>query len=51
MDKHWPLTKSEMEAYVGQLDPQMQRIYRECQDLLLSFEDTLEDDFQICGRD
>jgi hypothetical protein len=47
MEKKWPLTRAEMAKYVGTLDTQVQHIYQQADDLLLTLADTLEDDFQI----
>jgi hypothetical protein len=43
----WPLTKTEITKYVSTLDSQVQRLFGLADDLMVSLEDTLEDDFQI----
>lgn len=41
------ITLSDVEAYVKTLNPQMQRAWRDAEDVRLSTRDTLEEDFQI----
>jgi hypothetical protein len=39
-----------LEEYVRTLKPEVQRVYRQCDSLLVSLNDTLDDDFQIAAE-